>query len=430
MISVSSIGAALKVEDKEFVEKNQKYLEIETKKISIDSYLSYEKMENINYLLPGDSIISFNLKLNDYYQTKDAENSITGSLSSISLIEEKDIIMGRMPSNEYEIVVDKISLNKFLSADNTKMLGIKKISELLERKVTIPNMKEFIIVGVVDQKSPSIYVNSLLFNNIVYNSKYVGDSNIHDYNLFTEKFELKSGRLPVNDYEVIVNIGNKENMPLNKQINEKVNGIKLTVVGYYASIYSYQYYFTTPNTIKYQLLTKAENIIVCAIDKDEKLAEFRNLNLNINDTYVSSKEKYMKSQSETVKNTILVSGIVLIISFVEIFLMIRASFLSRIKEIGIYRAIGVKKSDIYKMFFGEIFAITTLASIPGLILSAYILSIIITVKFFENTYLINFQVVMLSVICVYLFNLIIGLVPVFNTIRKTPSQILARHDLD
>ena len=39
--------------------------------------------------------------------------------------------------------------------------------------------------------------------------------------------------------------------------------------------------------------------------------------------------------------------------------MIRSSFLSRIKEIGIYRAIGVKRVDIYKMFYGEIFAITT-----------------------------------------------------------------------
>ena len=38
------------------------------------------------------------------------------------------------------------------------------------------------------------------------------------------------------------------------------------------------------------------------------------------------------------------------ISLIEIFLMLRSSFLSRIKEIGVLRAIGVKKSDMrYKM---------------------------------------------------------------------------------
>ena len=41
---------------------------------------------------------------------------------------------------------------------------------------------------------------------------------------------------------------------------------------------------------------------------------------------------------------------ILFISFVEIYLMIRSSYLSRIKEIGIYRAIGTKKSDIYKKY--------------------------------------------------------------------------------
>ena len=51
--------------------------------------------------------------------------------------------------------------------------------------------------------------------------------------------------------------------------------------------------------------------------------------------------------------------IIMAISLIEILLMTRSSFLSRIKEIGIYRAIGVKKTDIYKMFLGEIIAITT-----------------------------------------------------------------------
>ena len=63
---------------------------------------------------------------------------------------------------------------------------------------------------------------------------------------------------------------------------------------------------------------------------------------------------------------------ILAISFIEIFLIIRASFLSRVKEVGVYRAIGVKKNDIYKMFIGEILAITTMASLPGFALMAYI----------------------------------------------------------
>ena len=110
--------------------------------------------------------------------------------------------------------------------------------------------------------------------------------------------------------------------------------------------------------------------------------------------------------------------------------MIRSSFLSRIKEVGIYRAIGVKKSDIYKMFFGEIIAITTMASIPGLIGAAYVLYKLSTIGPMSSYFMINPFIIVVSIICMYLFNLVVGLLPVFNTIRRKPAQILARHDLD
>ena len=64
------------------------------------------------------------------------------------------------------------------------------------------------------------------------------------------------------------------------------------------------------------------------------------------------------------KNSIIFASIILAISVIEIYLMMRSSFLSRIKEVGILRAIGVKRSDIKRMFLGEIFAITTVSSMP------------------------------------------------------------------
>lgn len=110
--------------------------------------------------------------------------------------------------------------------------------------------------------------------------------------------------------------------------------------------------------------------------------------------------------------------------------MIRSSFLSRVKEIGIYRAIGIKKSDIYKMFSGEIIAITTLASVPGILLMAYILKVLSGIKFLKSYFIINNELILLSVVSIYIFNLFIGLFPIFNTLRKTPASILARHDVD
>ena len=44
--------------------------------------------------------------------------------------------------------------------------------------------------------------------------------------------------------------------------------------------------------------------------------------------------------------------------------------------------------------------------------------------------MINIWVVLISIIVMYLFNIIVSLLPVFNTMRKTPANILSRYDLD
>ena len=129
-------------------------------------------------------------------------------------------------------------------------------------------------------------------------------------------------------------------------------------------------------------------------------------------------------------SSLIVAGIMLSISLIEIILMTRSSFLSRIKEVGIYRAIGVKKLDIYKMFMGESFAITTLTSVPGVLFMSYCISVISDINYVSKNYVMNASIVLFSLIVLYLFNILVSLIPVFNTMRKTPAQILSRHDLD
>lgn len=435
MYAVSSITATLTIKDSDFVSINKEYLTITQKNVKVDDYLSYEKMDSIDYILPGSSQVIFNLPYNEYYQTTRITDELKGSLSSISLIEDTDLIYGRMPKDKYEIIVDKFTIEKMFSSNYAKMAGITQISDMLDRKVTIENMQEFTIVGIVDKGSPSIYTDESLFINIIANTRSAEDNtnesnSLIDYTLYQDKIELKKGNLPTKDYEIIVPITNQDSMKLNSEINDKVNETKLKVVGYYDSKDNYNYYFTNNNTIKYQVISTTADMTIKPNNKEVTINELRNKKLNIQDSYDLSKKNYKESIKESTNSSLLVAGVILVISLVEIFLMVRSSFLSRVKEIGIYRAIGVKKIDIYKMFFGEIFAITTLASIPGVILMSYILKTLSSIKYLSSYFIITPYGVLITILFVYLFNIIIGLLPVFNTIRKRPAQILSRYDLD
>ena len=439
MFSISSICALFDIKDESFVKYNKDYLIVNLKKINVDDYLSFEQKENINYILPGDSLVSMKININDYYQTSKMGNSISGSLSSYEMINKDNLIYGRMPENDTEVVVDKMIIdNAFDNDSSLQMAGITDSSKLLDRTLSVNSLPDFKIVGISNTSSPTIYTDKSKFLDIIYNSSNTSnnmyssetkENNFMKYSLFTDKIDLKKGRTPENDYETIVNISNKDDMPLNKEINEKINGRKLVVVGYYDSKYNYNYYFVNDNTIKYNLIKNTSDLTIYSSDKSKTLEEFRSMNLNINDSYNYSKDKYLDTIKDNITSTLILSGIILAISLIEIFFMIRSSFMSRIKEIGIYRAIGVKKSDIYKMFSSEIFAITTIAGLPEIVFMAYILYNLSKIKYISGMFLINANIIIITIVCTYLFNLIIGLFPVFNVLKKRPAGILSRHDL-
>ncbi len=446
MYAVSSIIATKTIDDKEFVSVNRDYLSLVKKEISVDEYNSYESLDGVDYILPGSSLVNFIISYNDYYQTSIIKDNLKGSLASISMISDKDIIYGSMPvDDKYSVVLDVFTIENLFSKDNAKMSGITKVEDMIGRIISIKNMPDFKIVGIVSKGSPSIYVDSSLFINIIANTSSDDDiwyarsvdsdnssTEIVDYNLYQDKIELKKGNYPVNDYEVIIPVSYQDQVKINSEINTLVNNKKLKVVGFYDSKYNYSYNFVSPNTIKYNVITTTEDLVIKPKDGDKELVlnEFRDKKLNIYDSYKKSRDDYVKSNREYTNSSLLVAGVILGISLIEIFLMVRSSFLSRVKEVGIYRAIGVKKIDIYKMFFGEIFAITTMASVPGVILMAYILKTLSSIKYLSSMFIINVYGVVITIVFLYVFNLIIGLLPVFNTIRKRPAQILSRYDLD
>lgn len=444
--SVCNIAGATDIRESDYMKIDRNYLQVDSIKVNVDEYIKYENSKNVDYIMPGDSNVRFKIKMDNYYQLSTYSFELNGSLVDIGKITESDIIKGRMPQNEYEIVIDKKVVDNMLGSQfsSIKAMGIKSEEELLNRIVTIDDMKDFTIVGLVDKISASIYVQKSLFINILNNQTQVSfdmgvytrddkviDDSIQDYNLFLDDITLTKGKLPENDYEVIVNKSNYEEMKLNKPINVEVNGKQLIVVGYYDSQTNRQDYLVNNNTVKYNVILHNSGFTVYPKNILDAMNEFKNsYNLNILNRYEEDRKQYVQGKHDEILSAVIFASIMLIISLIEIYLMIRSSFLSKIKEIGILRAIGVKKKDIYRMFLGEIIAITTIASLLGIAFMTYILSQISKISYIDRIFIVNFKTIGLSIVIVYLFNIIVGLLPIFKILRKEPARILARHDVD
>ena len=459
--AVSNIAGIMNMPDEKFVKDDKSYVSVIQNKMKVADYLAYEEDPSVEYAMPGDGKVHMKMRYDEYWQTSWSGSMFSGSLSASDSLSESDIVCGRLPDGRYEVAVDALVLDRARENNpDIVQAGYKVPEELIGRHLKLKDLPEFTIVGITDKKSPCIYADRSMFIDMLANNgseeDYYGEgeeaggeeasfdeegspsasapkaADLMDYGLSADKLVLTGdSRRPENDYEVIVDSMYAKSMKLGSELKTKVNGHKLKVVGHYTSDSVRGKFFVNNNTIKYRLIKEQGSMTVKpAVSKAETIGALRGYGLKVRDLYEYQKKEYRKSQLEMMRTFLIAGAIVIIISLIEVYLIMRASFLSRIKEVGTLRAIGVKKSDIYKMFAGEIVAITVLASLPGWVLMNYIVYKLQGVKYLSGMFVSNPQTVLVSLLIIFVFNLVFGLLPVFRTLIKRPAAILARTDVN
>ena len=441
LFSISRMASAFVINDEDFVKSNNNYVSVAVGKIDEKKYNDILSVPGIKYAVIGDSLVGFKITYNTLLQNYDVSDLLVGSISGLSLISDKDLIYGEMPKNDYEAVVDIMSAKTLFDSENhAKSAGLLSEKDLIGMNISVDNVKDFKIVGITDLKSPSIYIKENLIVDVVNNTSYqdssddyyfpVADKDSNYANYETYDYTLKNGRVPSGDYEVLVNYDLKDLYELNKNIDTKINGKKLKVVGYYVTKNNdNNILIVNSKMITYTLFDNNSTMTLATDNKDELVSKLQEKDYNAINSYDKNRNDYIKENKASVNSIIVFTSVILAISLIEIYLMIRSSFLSRIKEVGIYRAIGVKKSDIYKMFASEIMAINLTATLGGIILMGAILYNVSKMKVLGSMVVLNGTTVGLALLISFGFNLIMGLIPVYRVVRKRPSEILARHDI-
>ena len=129
----------------------------------------------------------------------------------------------------------------------------------------------------------------------------------------------------------------------------------------------------------------------------------------------------------------IILGIMTLVIALYIILMVRATMFKKIKEIGVLRTIGAKKSDIRNIFLGEMVAITTTSSI-----TCYVATLLVQL-YYQFRYgigilgysisSINAFVFIGGIAFIYLIAIISAMIPVCLLLRKTPIEIIKKYDI-
>ena len=450
MLAVSNVLGIMDVQPSDYRQTNGNYISISNTEKNDELMNVVAGLESVSYVMPGDTKKSITLPMDDYLQTGYATADLNISLVQSDVLEPEQIVIGNMPADPHEVVLDKMVVDGFLREQTGKPVGLDTAEKFIGRKLKIQNLDDYTIVGISDIQSPSLFVDpgQVMYvltnaNNQIDDFDYYSEDEeeldqiqsgrVKDFALAPDGVKLKKGTNPDKLYQVLVNDSYEEDeeYAIGRTISTKMAGHKLRISGYYKSDESSDdTLYVGADTIKADYVRKQKTFSVYApnVKQVKSLLDSQSLPAKIND--VKERQSYIHSRKDQLTSALIVAGIILLISLIEMFLMLRSSFLSRIKEVGTLRAIGLKKKDIYRMFSGEILVMTLITAIPGIAIMYYVLYNLVKITYYlEGMYMINPMIAGISLAILLVFNLFAGLIPVYVTMRKTPAQILARTDI-
>ena len=435
-LAVSNIAGLLTVKTEDFISTNEHYLTAPNSSKNEEIISKVSNVEGVKYVIPGNSKAKLPMMMNDYYQTATAIEGLEGSVALSKVLSKDDIIKGEYKGGDNEIVLDKMIAKRFLKAKAGKNAGVIHYSDFIGKKIRLAGNESYVITAISNTGSPSFYVNEnsyidLLSQMEIEKADYDPSKSdmMKDYSK-AEDVTIKKGRAPTNLYEVIVNESQEGEIELNKTISTKINGHPLKVVGYYKSSKIGDFNYVSSATLRAGYIGKQKVISIYADDPYEVHEKLQKEGINATINIDEERTKYNDGRKKSVMTSLILAAVILTISLIEMYLMLRSSFLSRLKEVGIMRAIGIKKHDIITMFAGEIIAINLITVIPGIAFMYYIWSNIIQISDkLQKMYAVNPMIALMTFILLMVFDLIIGLIPVITSMRKTPAEMLARTDI-
>ena len=123
-------------------------------------------------------------------------------------------------------------------------------------------------------------------------------------------------------------------------------------------------------------------------------------------------------------------GVFLFVMSLCMYLMMRASMMGRIREIGIYRAIGVSKKNLIFRFFVESLAVASLTVLVGYLFSSLLISAwLVKTPLIGNYFYYPLPMALGALALLYAVSALCGTLPVLRLLRKTPSEILSKYDI-
>ncbi len=122
-------------------------------------------------------------------------------------------------------------------------------------------------------------------------------------------------------------------------------------------------------------------------------------------------------------------GVMLLVMCLFVYFIMRSSFMSRVKEVGILRAIGVSKKNIIYRFAVEASVLATLTVVIGFAVASALMVYLSDAPLFSEVFFYPPWLALALIVVLFAASVFFGILPALMLLRRTPSEILAKYDI-
>jgi ABC-type lipoprotein export system ATPase subunit len=341
------------------------------------------------------------------------------------------MFIGRKPTADDEFMIT-LPIAEMIVKGVGAEYGIWTIDHLMSETFRV-NGIDMKLTGII-RSEVSVAYTTRHATNVLHPAKItISDSDITVYNqLYNDEVTLLKGVVPTGDQVMISSA--LYTLLFGTAVSEAVLPVTMPFVSYEASgIFDSEKLIATASDDRVEELrfNAANNYFIYSSDTTDMLSDLEQQNpQQAYDVIEQFKLDFREDMVEVRVTTGVISGIVIGFVLIGFYFLMHSSMVSRIYDIAVYRALGMKKAELMISFLIEILIISTVTSLIGYSVSAYGLhlasdTLIGQFRLFSVTPLSVF----IGILLLYGINVLGGMLPILLLLRKTPAQILSQYDI-
>ena len=436
-------------------------IKLEKAHINTDHYLFKEGFEILcqEFMTNNPNIETISAKsvvmkytINSFNQLEQNDYETKGfSLLYTEHISEKELYYGRMPKTSREIIVEKWVLERMI--EETTLGNFMNVKSFINEKVKFGSSNyDFTIVGIADTDEHAVYMNKWHIFDIVDNwfsrqrisicslselSKYI---DVSKYQLSDNQCLWNTSK-PSPSYDNLIYVNN------NTYQYEIIDQVSFGNAPFDMAVADNQ--FNKLFQLILNINWEAFNVF-CENEQEQKqVSDFIDsvrekfsdgtiksqsgksiqLKLFFESEYDELLTPYIEEANKVVRSRLLITASIILISIIIVYFSMKSYAMKNIYDIGVYRAIGIKKSSVVNIYLIQILIISLKTTLVGGLLCFAVTNIIGSVPVLDDSISISFGLFSICTFGLMAINILIGILPILKYLSLTPTKILTKYDI-